>query len=340
MCIGGGTGLPIVLRGLRQISLSTAIEDISLTAIVCVSDNGGSSGALRQSFGIPAVGDLRNCLVALADVDSPLSDLFQHRLGQGHGLRGHALGNLVVIALCERTGSLREAVDQAAGLLRVRGRVLPSTEAPVTLCAEFADGAIVRGETQIVNQMDRISRMWLEAENLAPSPGLLAAIESADVIVFGPGSLFSSILPNLLVPGVAEAIRESRALRIQVCNLMTQPGETDGFRASDHLRALLRYLGEGAIDACVMNSGELPPSLVPDASAAGIHPVFNDTETIRELGARPVFASVTGPHAVHLRHDPIELARVITDLAVEQTSESRWPAMSPAVAGDMVLTAG
>lgn len=343
VCIGGGTGLPIVLRGLRQVCLSSGNEsqkeDISLTAIVCVSDNGGSSGALRQSFGIPAVGDLRNCLVALADSDSPLSDLFQHRLSQGQGLRGHALGNLVVTALCERTGSLLEAVDQAAELLHARGRVLPSTEAPVTLCAEFTDGAIIRGETQIASQMGSVSRIWLEADNLAPSPGLLAAIEPADVIVFGPGSLFTSILPNLLIPGVAEAIRASRAFRIHVCNLMTQPGETDGFRASDHLGTLLRYLGEGQIDACVMNSSEPPAVLVCEASAAGSHPVFNDIEVVSEMGARPVLADVLGREGFHLRHDSVKLARIIMDLAKEPRTEAEWAAPS-GVGSEMVLSAG
>ncbi|HVY94783.1 MAG TPA: gluconeogenesis factor YvcK family protein [Bryobacteraceae bacterium] len=336
VCIGGGTGLPIVLRGLRQTCLSSKTSDVSITAIVCVSDNGGSSGELRQSFGIPAVGDLRNCLVALADGDSPLSGLFQHRLSQGHGLRGHALGNLVVTALCERTGSLLEAVDQAAELLQARGRVLPSTEAPATLCAEFTDGAIVRGETQVASQMGRISRMWLEAENLAPAPGLLAAIEPADVIVFGPGSLFTSILPNLLIPGVTDAIRDSSALKIQVCNLMTQPGETDGFRASDHLRVLLRHLGEAAVDACVMNSGSLPEELVAQASYAGSHPVFNDIEAIRELGARPVLGDVLGRDGFHLRHDPMKLADVITEIAAEETPEAEW---AVAAAGEMALTA-
>lgn len=338
VCIGGGTGLPTVLRGLRQTCVSPAskseTQDVSLTAIVCVSDDGGSSGALRQSFGIPAVGDLRNCLVALADGDSPLSDLFQHRLRQGHGLRGHALGNLVVTALCERTGSLLEAVDQAAELLHACGRVLPSSEAPVTLCAEFTDGSIVRGETQISSQMGRISRIWLEADNLTPSPGLLSAIEPADVIVFGPGSLFTSILPNCLIPGVAEAIRASRAFKVQVCNLMTQPGETDGFRASDHLRILLRHLGEGVIDACVMNSSELPAGLICEASGTGSHPVLNDLEAVSELGARPVLADVLGEGGFHLRHDSTRLARVITRLA----SECDWGAACSGVTRDLVLS--
>lgn len=214
-------------------------------------------------------------------------------------------------ALCERTGSLREAVNQAAELLQVQGDVLPSTEDPVTLCAEFKDGAVVRGETQITGHRGRIAKMWLEPEGLSPAPGLLAAIESADVIVLGPGSLFTSILPNFLIPGVAEAIRDAEALKVMVGNLMTQPGETDDFHASDHLHAIEQYLGEGAIDVCLLNSAEPDSDLLSDAKAFGTFPVYNDDERIRERGVRVIMADLIARDEIYIRHDSMKLGRAV-----------------------------
>jgi uncharacterized cofD-like protein len=320
VCVGGGTGLPVLLRGIGQICHPSCVdeEEISLTAVVSVSDNGGSSGALRHSFGIPAVGDLRNCLVALTHGGSPLGDLFQHRLGRGDGLIGHALGNLVVTALCERTGSLLEAVRQAADLLNSWGRVLPSTEQPVTLCAEFDDRAVVRGEVQIVRHLGRIERVWLEPEGLSPTPGLVAAILSADIIVFGPGSLYTSIVPNLLIPEIAEAVQLSSALKVLVCNLMTQAGETDGFTASDHLRVLEQYVGEGVIGACVLNSSPMSRRLLAQADSAGIHPVENDVEEIVRHGTVPVIADVLSEDGARIGHDPAKLAALVAMLGRER----------------------
>ena len=325
VCFGGGTGLPILLRGLRLISCSRpeSARRVSLTAVVCVSDNGGSSGSLRDSFGIPAVGDLRNCLVALAHRSSPLGNLFQHRLGKGEGLSGHALGNLVVTALCERTGSLLEAVSQAGNLLQSWGRVLPSTEQSVTLCAEFEDGAVVRGEQEASRHTSRISRMWLEPEEARPTPGLTASILSADVIVFGPGSLYTSIVPNLLIQGIAGAIRRSGAMKVLVCNLLTQAGETDGFRASDHLFTMERYLGPGSIDVCILhdaaaNADRGGPGGPETTDSRGAHPVENDIERIRRHGTEPVVADVLCKSGCRTRHDSVKLASAILRLAAER----------------------
>jgi uncharacterized cofD-like protein len=314
VCVGGGTGLPTLLKGVSQICHSPGGDEITLTAVVCVSDNGGSSGTLRQSFGIPAVGDLRNCLVALASGGSPLGDLFQHRLSRGNGLSGHALGNLVVTALCERTGSLLEAIRQAADLLQSCGHVLPSTEQPVTLCAEFEDRAIVRGEVQIAGRRGRIARVWLEPREMRPTPGLVSAILTADMVVFGPGSLYTSIIPNLLVTGIAEAVRRSEATKVYVCNLMTQPGETDGFTACDHLRELERYCGEGTIDACVLNSGRV-------SGKDGGHAVENDVEAIMRHGTVPVVADLLIEGSSEVRHDSAKLAAVIAMLGRERESQ-------------------
>lgn len=320
--MGGGTGLPVLLRGLRQIYQHR--ENDTLTAVVCVSDNGGSSGSLRESFGIPAVGDLRNCLVALAEGNSPLGDLFQHRLGRGGELCGHALGNLVMAALCERTGSLREAVAQAAELLGSWGSVLPSTEHVVTLCARFDDNAVIRGETQIARHARRIGKIWLESgasssHPVRPASGLLAALRSADLIVFGPGSLYTSVIPNLLVPGVADAVKNSDALKVLVCNLMTQSGETDGFTASDHLTEMQKILGAGTVDACILNSGSFD-----GFASLPTKPVVNDVEKIRRLGIRPVLADVVDQESAHIRHDPVKLALTIAELASEKQSVCEW----------------
>lgn len=345
VCIGGGTGLPILLRGISQVSHSSsgASDEISLTAVVCVSDNGGSSGVLRRYFGIPAVGDLRNCLVALASSSSPLGDLFQHRMGQGNALSGHALGNLVVTALCERTGSLLEAVSQAAVLLQSRGSVLPSTEQPVTLCAEFEDGAVVRGEVEIARRMAPIARVWLEPRALVATPGLAAAILSADMVVFGPGSLYTSIIPNLLVPGIAETVRRSEAMKVLVCNLMTQPGETDGFTASDHLRVLEQHCGEGIIDACVLNSSPVNCE-GSEGNAGGGRPVENDVEEIMRYGTIPVVADLLLRESSRVRHDPAKLAAVIALLGRERESRlgsayETFPSMEETVAEEQVMLA-
>jgi uncharacterized cofD-like protein len=345
VCVGGGTGLPILLRGISQIfrSSSGTAEDISLTAVVCVSDNGGSSGTLRQSFGIPAVGDLRNCLVALAKGSSPLGSLFQHRMGHGSGLSGHALGNLVVTALCERTGSLLEAVSQAADLLESWGRVLPSTEEPVALCAKFEDGTVVRGEVEIARRMGRIARVWLEPEGLVPTTGLTAAILSADMVVFGPGSLYTSIIPNLLIPEIAGAVRRTAARKALVCNLMTQAGETDGFTASDHLRVLEQYAGKGAIDVCILNSCPVNNRMLTDCSTANGHPVENDVEEIIRRGAVPVVADVLLNDSSRIRHDPAKLATVIARLGRKCELGGRWEcslASSQTAGAETMLAAG
>jgi uncharacterized cofD-like protein len=305
--IGGGTGLPALLRGLCD------RPDVDLSAIVSVADNGGSSGRLRETFSIPAVGDLRNCLVALSRKDSPLAELFQYRFSSGDGLEGHALGNLIVAALHERTGSLRQAIDVASQFLALRGHAFAATEMPTTLCACFHDGVVVRGEWQISAAGGRIERIWLEPGNPPPSPGVLDAIGSANVIVLGPGSLFSSVLPNLLVDGVADAIRRSGAVKILVCNLMTQPGETDRFAASDHLIAIERFLGSDVIDLCVVNSAT-QHRRYGRLCAAGSEPVWCDSERIRDMGVVPIEADLIqqGERPVH---NPDALGRLILKIA-------------------------
>ena len=316
--IGGGTGLPTLLRGLKQLremGADAGSDDcIGATAIVCVSDDGGSSGLLRQAFGIPAVGDLRNCLVALASGNPTLRDLFQYRLSGDGGLDGHSLGNLIVAALNARAGNLRQAVRLASDLLGLQGDVIPCTEISACLCAQFQDGEIVRGETSIARQRKAISHVWLDPKDTLAAPGVIENILSADAIVLGPGSLFTSIVPNLLPAGVADAIRGSGALKIMVCNLMTQPGETEFFSASDHIRALHDYLGPQCLQVCLLNSGNVARRLTEQYEAGGSLPVVWDHASISEQNVVPIALNLVAESDHEIRHDSLQLARWVVAL--------------------------
>jgi uncharacterized cofD-like protein len=314
VAIGGGTGLPVLLRGLA------GQADVSLSAIVTVADNGGSSGRLRNEFGMPAVGDLRNCLVALTEEGSPLAALFQHRFTAGGSLAGHALGNLIVAALYQKTGSLVRAVQIAEQIMPVRGRAMAATEVETTLCAALCDGTVVRGEAQIAEARGEIERVWLEPDSPPAALGVLDAIRTADAIVLAPGSLYSSLVPNLLVDGVAETIRKSAAVKIYVCNLVTQPGETDGFSASDHLRVVESYLGTGVIQYCLVN---LAPGrrFSRRDQATGAEFVLCDIDRIRALGAIPVSAHLLAEGGDRTRHDSIKLGRAVAKLALQRIKQ-------------------
>jgi uncharacterized cofD-like protein len=306
--------LPVLLAGLDQ-------AGADLTAIVNVSDDGGSSGRLRQSFDMPAVGDLRNCLVAMSGGNSHLADIFQHRFLGGGDLEGHAVGNLILSALYQKTGSLMQAIEIASLLLPARGRALAATEIPATLCAALDDGTVLRGESKITAAGRRIERVWLEPERPPASPGVLEAIDSADAIVLAPGSLYTSLLPNLLVAGVADAIRSSSAVKILVCNLMTQPGETDGFSASDHLRVVGDCLGRDAIEFCVVNAALAQPGS-GDIQAEGAQPVACDLALIRSLGAIPVAADLLRCQGQHIRHNSVPLGQLVIEIVRIRASQN------------------
>jgi uncharacterized cofD-like protein len=310
--IGGGTGLPVLLRGLVQ------HPRVDISAIVAVSDNGGSSGRLRKNLGIPAVGDLRNCLVALAGPRSTLGELFQHRFSGGC-LEGHALGNLVVAALHQRTGNLQHALEITRQLLELNGRVLAVTEIPITLGATFADGSIVRGESEITAANKRVERIWLEPDNPAASAGVLEAIHSAEAIVLGPGSLYTSVLPNLLVAGVRSAIQRSSAIKILICNLMTQPGETRRFSASDHLWTVESYLGKHTIDYCVVNSSSAS-AVAKQYLQIGSAFVVPDVSQIRSMGTIPILADLLTTDGGKLRHHSRKLAQIVASIARARTN--------------------
>jgi uncharacterized cofD-like protein len=313
--IGGGSGLPVLLTGLKSLA-GTSDEQIELdiSAVVCVSDDGGSSGLLRQALGIPAVGDIRNCLVALSALDSTYTDLFQHRFPSVDGVAGHSLGNLIIAGLHELSGGLSNAVERASSLLQAVGRVMPATEAPVTLAAEFEDGTTESGECRIAAARKRIRRLSIDPSHPSPAAGVLETIEEADAIVLGPGSLYTSILPSLMVPQIAEAVRTSRGIKIFICNLMTQSGETHRYSAGDHLRVLESCLGPRAIDICVVNSRPLETALLRRYRETGSRTVEWDDAEIVRMGIVPVPAELLFARHFKIRHDSEKLARLVVAL--------------------------
>jgi uncharacterized cofD-like protein len=304
--LGGGTGLASLLRGIKH-------ERLEITAIVTVTDDGGSSGRLRRELGVLPPGDIRNCLVALADDESLLGRLFQHRFAEG-GLSGHSFGNLFLAALTEVSGGFDLAVQESSRVLKIRGRVLPSTLEQIRLWAERADGDLVSGETRIAAGDGACRRVWLEPEPAAHAPAL-DAIREADLVLLGPGSLFTSVLPHLAVPEVAEALAGARGRRAYVCNVMTQPGETDGFDAADHLERVLDAV-PGGVDTIVVHEGPLDPEGAAAYAAQGQEPVRVDRERLRALGIRVVAGDLAEPGRV-VRHSPTARAALLMDLVRE-----------------------
>ncbi len=300
VALGGGTGLPAVLRGMKEYTGN-------LTAVVTVADNGGSSGRLRGSLGILPPGDIRNCMVALADTEPLMERLFQHRFEDGE-LAGHAFGNLFLAAMEEAAGDFVSGLRASSRVLAVRGQVLPATLDQVQLEAETADGQIVRGESQIGQSRARIRRIWMVPAHAEPLPETIHALRSADLIVLGPGSLYTSVIPNLLVKGVADEIRRSSALCVYVANVMTQPGETYHFTLKDHVDALAEVLGDGVIDVVLVNNREVPQDLLARYHQEGAEPVR--WAVAAELRGRPqvVQEDVLSADNV-VRHDPEKLAR-------------------------------
>jgi uncharacterized cofD-like protein len=305
--VGGGTGLSALLGGLKH-------HSSNLTAIVTMADDGGSSGLLRRHMGMPPPGDIRNCLVALADDESLMSRLFQYRFPDGGGLEGHSFGNLFVAALAEVTGDFETAVRESTRVLKVRGRVIPSTLEDVVLHAQLEDGARVSGESEITAAERLPLRVWLEPSRVDPLPEAIAALEQADLVVLGPGSLYTSIMPNLLIAEVREALRRTRAWVVYVCNIMTQPGETDGYTTADHLDALYRHGIAGMVDAVLVNDTPVSGELAASYEAGGAVPVRVDEERLRALGVKVVHADVAATGGGVVRHDPGRLAEALLGL--------------------------
>jgi uncharacterized cofD-like protein len=313
VAIGGGTGLSTLLQGLKQYAQQGLVD---ICAIVTVTDDGGSSGRLRREFDILPPGDIRNCMVALSEDEALLSQLFQYRFSSGKGLTGHSFGNLFLTALTHVTGDFPRAVKVSSEVLAICGRIYPSTSQNVGLRAIMQDGSIVEGETKISKSRKRIVRLELTQGKAKPLRDAIEAIIAADLITLGPGSLYTSIIPNLLVDGMASAIRRSKAAKAYLCNLMWQPWETMSFSASDHINAILAHGGHGTIERVILNTTPLTGAQRRRYAAEKVFPVEMDIPRIQELGlevtGRPMLAK-----GLKVRHDPMALARIAVELAGE-----------------------
>jgi len=324
VAIGGGTGLSSVLQGLKQYTrpAEPAAPAVDITAIVTVTDDGGRSGRLRREFDVLGPGDIRNCMVALSEDSALLSRLFQHRFQAGRGLKGHSFGNLFLMALTQIMGDFPDAVKASSEVLKIAGRIYPATAADVALEATLADGTRVLGETRISRSRQGIQSIRLQPRKVRPLAATLSAIAEADVITLGPGSLFTSVIPNLLVDGIPQAIRASAALKAYFVNLMWQPGETLEFTASDHVRAIHRHAGGKFLDYAVVNTRPITYAMKKRYAREAALPVENDIETIFKMGLK-VMAENLAIHGDTLKHDPAATAAVAVKLAQEGRRRKR-----------------
>ncbi len=305
VAIGGGTGLSTILRGLKRYSAN-------ITAIVTVADDGGSSGRLREQMGVLPPGDIRNCLAALADEEKLLTELFQYRFQAGDGLNGHSFGNLFLTAMSEVTGDLERAIAASSKVLAVRGKVFPATLSDVRLQAEMTDGRVIVGESNISKAEGQIKQVTCIPKYPEALPAAIKAIKEADLIIIGPGSLYTSVIPNLLVPDIRNAVAKSQSPRLYICNIMTEHGETDGYSVSDHIKAIDAVAPEKLFDAVLVH--RQPPSAesLMRYAKENSHPVFVDREEIARIGRRIVLANVIDENEEkgYVRHDPHRVARV------------------------------
>ena len=279
VAVGGGTGLSMLLRGIKNITNN-------ITAVVTVGDDGGSSGRLREDMGILPPGDIRNCIAALADDENLITKLFQYRFKSGEGLEGHSFGNLFLTALCAITGDMVRAVKESSNVLSIRGRVLPSTLDDMKLVAEMEDGRIIHGESNIPEAHGKIKRLFTDPVHCRALEDVIAAIKNADLIILGPGSLYTSVIPNLLISEISQEIAKSHAKKIYVCNIMTQPGETDNYSVSDHVRALMSHANSKNIIDAVLVNDFIPSNLAQKYELAGSYPVKLDVENLKKLGVK------------------------------------------------------
>ena len=311
VAIGGGHGLSHLLLGLKEYTAN-------LTAIVTVADSGGSSGRLREEFNIVAPGDIRNCLVALADAPALMGQLFQYRFAGSGELKGHNFGNLFLTAMIQLTGGdFQKAVEESSRVLAIRGKVIASTVHNVHLVAEYVDGSRIEGEAKIPRRNVAIKRLFLNPEDALPTPEALAAIADADIIVMGPGSLYTSIITNLIIRGMPEAIAKSSAYKIYVCNVMTQPGETDELSACGHVRALVEHANPDIINACIINNALVPEEALKRYRGDDSYPVSPDAEDIKAMGYR-VEATDLLSVADYVRHDSQKLTQALIKLIEKQ----------------------
>ncbi|RDI41059.1 gluconeogenesis factor YvcK family protein [Falsibacillus pallidus] len=316
--IGGGTGLPVLLRGLKK-------YPVDITAVVTVADDGGSSGRLREDLEIPPPGDIRNVLAALSDVEPLIEEMFQHRFRTSNELSGHSLGNLIIAALTSITGDFVHAIQEMSKVLKVRGKVLPAANQPVELNAIMEDGTVVKGESKIPKAGKRIDRVFLTPEYVLPLSETLDAIRQADIIVIGPGSLYTSILPNLLVPGLGEEVCRSKAKKVYICNLMTQAGETLNFTASDHVKAIYDHMNCSFIDTILVNNEGVPSSIQNRYTEEQAKPVIYDVEKLMKMGLNVIYDRIISYTDDVIRHDTEKVAKIIYSLLEDEQQSIAHP---------------
>lgn len=324
VAIGGGTGLSTLLRGLRRhVSAPGQAPDpthaiADLAAVVTVTDDGGSSGRLRQDFNMLPPGDLRNCMVALSEEEDLLAQLFTHRFRSGRGLKGHNFGNLFVAALTEITGDFAQAVQLASKILATRGRIYPATTVNATLVADMDDGSVVRGETKITASKRRIVELRLDPPNPAPLPETLEAIARADLITVGPGSLYTSLITNLLVNGISTALSASRAVRVYVCNLMTQANESLDLTASEHIERIYDHTRARIFDYAIVNTSAFSPATLSRYAAEGASAITPDIDRIEKLGVQVIAGDFAIEEYV-VRHAAGRVADALLAVAKQNT---------------------
>ncbi|MFD2444673.1 uridine diphosphate-N-acetylglucosamine-binding protein YvcK [Bacillus sp. CGMCC 1.16607] len=312
--IGGGTGLPVLLRGLKQ-------YPVDITAIVTVADDGGSSGRLREDLDIPPPGDIRNVLAALSDVEPLVEEMFQHRFKTSNELSGHSLGNLILAAMTSITGNFVHAIQEMSKVLNVRGKVLPAANQNVILNAEMEDGTIVSGESKIPFSGKKIHRVFLSPKNIKPLPESLLAIRQADLIVMGPGSLYTSILPNLLVPRLGEEVCKAKGKKVYICNLMTQAGETHNFTASDHVQAIYDHMNASFIDTILVNNENIPEKVQLRYHEELAKPVVYDIKRLEELGLEVLQDKIVSYEKNVIRHDTKKVAEILYNMIKDETKK-------------------
>ncbi|WP_445488086.1 gluconeogenesis factor YvcK family protein [Niallia sp. 03133] len=309
--IGGGTGLSVLLRGLKK-------YPVDITAIVTVADDGGSSGRLRDELNIPAPGDIRNVLAAMSDVEPLIEEMFQHRFSSSNELAGHSLGNLIIAAMTSITGNFTYAIQEMSKVLNVRGKVLPATSHSVVLNALMEDGTVVTGESSIPESEKKIKEVFLTPKNSTPLPEALQAIRHADLIVIGPGSLYTSILPNLIVPEIGEEIVKASAKKVYVCNIMTQAGETSNYSASDHVRAIYHHMEKPFIDTILVNRENIPEDIQERYNEERAKPVNFDTDQLEHLGLNIICGDIISLEDDVIRHNTVEVAKILYSLINER----------------------
>lgn len=302
--VGGGTGMPVLLRGLKNLP-------IQLTSLVTVADDGGSTGRIRNEMAIPAPGDIRNVIAALSDAEPMLLELFQHRFNVGNGLSGHSLGNLLLAAMATITGNFNKGIKEISRVLNVKGKIYPISNDNMSLHARMTDGTVISGESNIPLSNKYIERVFLSPQPVEPLPNAIRALERADLIVIAPGSLYTSIMPTIIMPGVADAIQHAKAKVVYVCNVMTQAGETTGYTASDHVQAIFDHIGKGTIDSIVVHNEPIKKAVRAVYAEENAEPVVYDIERLLEMGLQIIEGDIIDHSQSTLRHDNDKVAKLL-----------------------------